>query len=528
MEPSETGIILGTTAYMSPEQAKGKAVDRRADIWSFGVVLFEMLSGRQIFTGETTTEILAAVMRAEPDWTILPTALPPHIRELLIRCLVKDDKHRLRDIGDARLDLENATDTTLEATSIPPRNALWRVLPWAIAACALIIAAWVVPHRAGDDMASRQVMHLDIDYPPNVEPVVGLPSGVAVSPDGQSVAMIGVKDGVRRLYIRSLYRPEATEVSGTVVGSGIAFSPDSASVAYNPGSSLTQLFLADRRQVSVASGVDIVGSVGWGSEEIVYTRGSALWMVPAQGGGSKQLTVLDTVRHEVLHTDPVVLPGGRIILFSSLTTESGTERIEAVSLDSQKRWVVLEHAMRPILSPTGHLLFVRDAAVWAVPFDLQGASLRGAAVAVVPAGVVGTSSFGGLAFQLSSTGTLVFVPADFYSQRVVSVGRDGSEVALNLPLNRYGNPRISPDGHRLLIKSGLSVLETLDLVRGTRAKLTAAALGTGFPIWTRRWQGRRIPPLQCTVLGGSRWQRKDGRGAGWTGERLSVFPRTRL
>src|SRR4030095_15607657 len=143
-------------------------------------------------------------------------------------------------------------------------NALWRVLPWAIAACALIIAAWVVPHRAGDDMASRQVMHLDIDYPPNSEPVVGLPSGVAVSPDGQSVAMIGVKDGVRRLYIRSLYRPEATEVSGTVVGSGIAFSPDSASVAYNPGSSLTQLFLADRRQVSVASGVDIVGSVGWG------------------------------------------------------------------------------------------------------------------------------------------------------------------------------------------------------------------------------------------------------------------------
>jgi serine/threonine-protein kinase len=171
---TEAGIILGTAAYMSPEQAKGKAVDRRTDIWSFGVVLFEMLTGRPMFTGETMTEILAAVIRAEPAWTMLPKDVPPRIRELLKLCLVRDDKRRLRDIGDARLDLENATDTTLEATSIPPPKALWRALPWAIAAGALIIAAWVVPHRAGDDMASRQVMHLDIDYPPNVEPVVGL------------------------------------------------------------------------------------------------------------------------------------------------------------------------------------------------------------------------------------------------------------------------------------------------------------------------------------------------------------------
>src|SRR5215472_17991844 len=325
-----------------------------------------------------------------------------------------------------------------------------------------------------------------------LEPIPGVQGGFALSPDGRSVAMAAFRDGLRRLYIRRLDRPEATQVSDSI-GGGISFSPDSTSVVFFPrGPLLTRLSVADGQQTTVAGGPDLVGTIGWGSDKIFYTRSSALWIVPAEGGKPKQLTVLDTARHEVLHTDPVVLPGGRIILFSSLTTESGTERIEAVSLDSQKRWVVLEHAMRPILSPTGHLLFVRDEAVWAVPFDLQGASVRGAAVAVVPAGVVGTSSFGGLAFQLSSTGTLVFVPADFYSQRIVSVGRDGSEVALNLPLNRYGNPRISPDGHRLLIESGLSGLETLDLVRGTRARLTAAALGTGFPVWTADGKGAVI------------------------------------
>jgi len=490
IEASEAGIILGTAAYMSPEQAKGKVVDRRTDIWSFGVVLFEMLTGSQMFTGETTAEILAAVMRTEPDWTMLPKDVPVRIRELLKRCLVKDDKRRLRDIGDARLELDDASDATLEAASIRPANRLWRMLPWVIAISALVIGSWVLSHRAAGDIASLQVTHVDIDYPPNVEPSAGPPGGFGISPDGRSVAMIGVRAGVRRLYIRRLDRPEATELSDAVGGSGLSFSPDSASVAYYLGnSSVTRVLLADRQRAIVASGADFVGGVGWESEQIVYTRGSALWIVPAQGGKSKQLTVLDAARHEVLHTDPLVLPGGRTVVFSSLTVEAGTERIEAVSIDGKKRSVVVEHAMTPTWSPTGHLLFVRDAAVWAVAFDPQTATVRGTAVAVIPPGVTGTTGFGGLAFQLSSTGTLIFAPSDFYSERVVSVGRDGSEVALNLPPNRYVNPRISPDGRQLAIESGSNVIETLDLVRGTRARLTAAAPATSFPTWTTDSKG---------------------------------------
>jgi serine/threonine protein kinase len=506
IQASEAGIILGTAAYMSPEQAKGKDVNRRTDIWSFGVVVFEMLSGRQIFTGETTTEILAAVMRAEPDWTILPTALPPHIRELLERCLVKDDRRRLRDIGDARLELETPAHAALGAESLPT-SPLWRSLSWAIAIVAIVITAWALLHRPGSNTAPPEVMHLDVVYPTGVEPIAGRPGDLAVSPDGKCVAMIGGRDGVKKLYIRRLDRPEATEVSDVVAGS-VSFSPDSANVTFFPNnSSLTRLSLADRRQVIVTSGIDLTSSVAWGSEQIVYSRGGALWIVSVQDGDSKQLTALSATRQEVFHRDPELLPGGRTVLFSSLTVQAGTERIEAVSIDGQKRWVVVEHAMKPIWSPTGHLLFVRDGAVWAVPFDPKDATVRGEAVTVIPAGVVSTTNYGGLAFQLSSTGTLVFVPADFYSERVISVARDGSEQALNLPPNQYANPRISPDGRRLLIESAFNVIETLDLVRGTRARLAAAALGTGFSTWTADGRG--------VVLGRSSvpfWVAADGSG----------------
>jgi serine/threonine protein kinase len=170
IQSSEAGIILGTAAYMSPEQARGKPVDRRADIWSFGVVLFEMLTGRPMYTGETTTDILAAVIRAEPDWTMLPKDLPLRIRDLLKRCLVKDDKRRLRDIGDARLELDTPADMTGGVASVlskPP----WRAVPWVIAIVATVIAAWALLHRPGNNMASPAVMHLDIAYPPGVEPM---------------------------------------------------------------------------------------------------------------------------------------------------------------------------------------------------------------------------------------------------------------------------------------------------------------------------------------------------------------------
>jgi eukaryotic-like serine/threonine-protein kinase len=508
IEATKAGFIVGTAPYMSPEQAKGKEVDRRTDIWSFGVVLFEMLTGQSMFTGETTTETLAAVIRAEPDWTMLPNDVPPRICDLLKRCLVKDDKRRLRDIGDARLELDDALHAALEATPTLSQTPPWRVLPWAIAASMIVIAAWALFHGAHGDMTSREIMHFDIAYPADVEPVSRLQGGFTVSPDGRSVAMVGVRDGVRRLYIRRLDRPDATEVGDTVGVNSVIFSPDSASVVFVPASSsLTRLSLTDQQRAIVAQGTDLTAGLGWGSGGIVYTKGSALWIVPTQGGESRQLTVLDTSRHEVLHTDPTLLPGGDTVLFSSLTTESGTERIEAVSSDGRKRWVVMEHAMTPIWSSTGHLVFGRDGAVWAVAFDPNSTTVRGAAVPIIPSGVVGTVLSGGPAFQLSSNGTLVFAPADFDYKRVVSVGRDSSEVALNLAPNRYANPRISPDGRRLLIEIEQSMIEMLDLLRGTHARLTAGAAGTSFATWTADGNGVVFKRFYVPV-----WAAADGSG----------------
>ncbi len=487
---TEAGVILGTAAYMSPEQARGKTVDKRADIWAFGVVLFEMLTGRRLFDGETVSDTLAAVLTREPDFAALPPLTPFGVRRTLKRCLNRDPKKRLRDIGDVHLDLDDIADAMSGAVSTPRSSVLRRILPWTITIAAIITAAWMVSHRTETGTVSRDVMHLDITYPTNVEPISGLQGGFGVSPDGRTVAMIGVRDGVRRLYIRRLDRPEAVEVNESGGANSACFSPDSTSVAFVPGGTLvTRISLADHQRAVVTSGTDLGSSLAWGETGLIFIQGGALWIVPAQGGEARQLTELDTARHEVLHGDPLVLPGGHTVLFSSMTTELGTERIEAVSTDGRQRSVIMERAIAPIWSPTGHLLFGRDGAVLAVAFDPDNAKARGDAVSVIPAGMVGTVRTGSLGFQVSSTGTLVFVPADFDRKRVISVGRDGSEVTLNLPPNRYANPRISPDGRRLLIQSEDTFIETLDLLRGTRARLTAAALGTSFSTWTSDGEG---------------------------------------
>jgi serine/threonine-protein kinase len=503
LEMTQTGMILGTAAYMSPEQARGKPVDRRADIWAFGVVLYEMLTGQALFaSGETLPDTIAAVMTREPDWNVLPKDTPPHVTRLLRRCLCKDAKNRLRDIGEARIALEDGGDAIVESVSQTPPNRSRRALPWAVAAVAAVIAGWASWHPTGT--ARREVVHLDIGYPPNVEPFSG---GVAISPDGRSIAMIGSKQGLRRLCVRRLDLAEAAEIIDTL-GVYSAFSPDSASVVFVPVSgSVTRLLLGDRRQAVLATGADLNSPLACGPGEIVYTRGGALWTVPAKGGAPRQLTKLDPTRHEVLHGDAAVLPGTRTVLFTSLTTEAGAERIEAVPLDGGLRKVLIEHAMAPVWSPSGHLLFERDGAVWAAPFDPGSVKVRGAAVPVIPAGVVGTVRNGRLGFQVSSTGTLVFMPADFDYKRVVSVGRDGSELTLNLPPNRYNQPRISPNGRWLLIESAGRVIVKYDLGRETHENLTAAASGTGFPTWTA--DGKGVVFLRYNV---PFWAAADGSG----------------
>ncbi|HLE71285.1 MAG TPA: protein kinase [Vicinamibacteria bacterium] len=487
---TEAGVILGTAAYMSPEQARGKPVDKRADIWAFGVVLFEMLAGRRLFPGETLSDTLAAVLTREPDWTMLPSSTPPGVRRLLTRCLERDSRKRLRDIGDARLDLNDDRDRTGGAEPAGTRS-LWRALPWGLTVAAVLVAGWTLWGRTGLDTTARDVMHLDIGFPPDVEPIGLTTAGLAISPDGRTVLMVGARDGVRRVFVRRLDRAEASEVPGTSGANSADFSPDGGSVAFIPGSgSITRVSLADQQRKVVTSGADFGGGLLWSPAGIVFARGGALWIVSPEGGAPRALTVLDAARQEVLHDHPVVLPGERLVLFASLTPEPGAERIEAVSIDGGPRSVIVERAMTPLWSPTGHLLFARDGAVLAAAFDPPTATLRGGAVPVMPSGAVEALDSGDLGLRLSSTGTLLYLPAGFTDKRVVSVGRDGAALALDLPSGRYANPRISPDGRRLLVESGGHVIEALDLARGTRARLTAAAFGTNFSTWSA--DGNRV------------------------------------
>jgi Tol biopolymer transport system component len=478
------GMILGTAAYMSPEQAKGRAVDKRADIWAFGVVLYEMLTGTRLFAGESVAETLGLIFSREPDLATLPAATPARVRTLIARCLVKDPRQRLRDIGDARLELEDARETPAPVAAVPARTG-WRALPWGLAVAAMLLAGWALRSRTGLDGPASQVTHLEIGFPPDVEPYTE--SGPAISPDGRTLAMIGIsaRDGVRRLFVRRLDRAEAVEVPDTGGANAVTFSPDSGAVAVTRNTlMITLVSLADQQRKVVVSGSDINTRVAWSPAGIIFGRGGALWIVSPEGGAPRALTVLDAARHEVLHDNPVVLPGARLVLFASQTTELGGERVEAVSVDGGPRSVVVDRATTPAWSSTGHLLYARDGAVLAAALDPRTATVLGPAVPVIPAGAVQQLYSGNLGLSVSSTGTLLFMPTGFTDKRVVSVGRDGAALALDLPSGRYGRPRISPDGRRLLVENGSAVIEALDLARGTRARLTAAATDMNFPTWS--------------------------------------------
>jgi Tol biopolymer transport system component len=477
------GVILGTAAYMAPEQARGRPVDKRADIWAFGVVLFEMLTASRLFAGDSITDVLAGVITRDPDWTRLPASTPPAVRRLLSRCLERDPKRRLRDIGDAGADLDDrSTDAPVSRRA--PVSTFARALPWGLFVAAALVSIWSLWPRP-DDGPLREAINFDLGLPAGVEPDVMSPGGAAISPDGRSVAVVGVTRGVRHCFVRRIDGPGFVEVAGSSGANSVTFSPDSRSLAFmSTGSTLTVASLVDQQRRQVASGGQVTVGVAWSEAGIVFGRSRTLWIVSPDGGQPRALTTLDETRGEILQEHPLVTPNGRFLLFASETAERGGERIEALPLGGGARHVVVERATTPVWSPSGHLLFARDGAVWAAPFDQRTATLTGEAAPVVPRGTIEPGALDELGLWLSPAGTLLYLPQGFFDQRVVSVARDGAALELGLPAGRYTNPRLSPDGRQLLVESRDSALEVLDLARGTHARLTAAAFGTFFSCWT--------------------------------------------
>jgi Tol biopolymer transport system component len=493
MDPAtRVGMILGTAGYMSPEQARGKPVDKRADIWAFGVVLYEMLTGEQLHKGETVSDMLASVLKEEPRWDKAPV----QFRTLLRRCLEKDPRRRLRDIGDAMpLVAEAQAEAPLAEASRPSR------LPWGIAAAfALAALALAAVHFREKPAAPPVVTRFQIRLPDKVIFTSG--GAFTLSPDGQHVAFSAIgEDKVPRVWIQDLDGLEPRVLPGTFTGPvapPFFWSPDSRFVVYSENSS--KLKKADAQTGALQDicdkpGPPIGGS--WNTDGVIIfgSTSAGLWKVNAAGGTPAPLTKLDASRQERQHELPSFLPDGRHFLYLRLSAKAEESGIFAGSLDdpperqSQKR--ILATGFGAYFAPSseagpGRLLFLRDDTLMAQPFNPAKLELSGDPSPVVR-GVgsvfqTGFFSAAGNALVYKTSGSL----RDFQLTWFDRQGKAGGPVGEPGSITQV---RISPDGTRVAYRKDAynfvgQDLWLLDVNRGTSARFTFGPSNAGFPLWT--------------------------------------------
>ena len=497
------GHIVGTAAYMSPEQARGQDVDRRTDVWAFGCVLFEMLTGRQAFSGSTSADTIAAVIERNIDWSVIPADTPPEMMRLVRRCLQRDLKQRLRDLGDARLELEDTTEHTAPRISpvTPWRRALWVFGLLALgAAIGSVLVAAMRPSQREDRVPARFVV-----TPPANAPLGGLdfPS-VALAPDGTRVVYVADRGGRTELFSRSMHDIEPVPLAGTTNATSPFFSPDSQWIAFFADGQL--------KKVSVVGGAPVVlcdAPVGLGGswsrkDAIVFAAatGSGLFRVSASGGTPQRVTTLDVSRGEFSHRWPEWLPDGDTVLFTIGSSGNWSDaQIAAQSLSSGKRNVLVQGGTNPHVLEDGTLLFARNGRIEAVTMDARSMTATGKPFTVIDD--VRQSADGAAQLSVSPSGNAVFVPAgaDATQRRLVSVARDGTSTPFAAAAGAYTSPRISPDGKKLIVAfdSPTPDLWVYDMSAGSMAQLTFDA-GASSPMWARDAQQAVFSSTRVGVL----------------------------
>jgi Tol biopolymer transport system component len=491
---TQLGMILGTAAYMAPEQARGRTVDRRADIWAFGVVLYEMLTGQRAFPGADVTEVLAKIIEREPDLSRLPLGTPPSLRRLIARCLHKDPRQRLRDIGEARVALGDAQHELTERphggsdAAVPVATSpFWRrALPWALALAlgATALALLLVPRTASQ--APARTMRLQITLPPGVELYTAVGSAASLSPDGATLAFVGVRGGTRQVFLRRIDAYDIAPLRGSETAVGCVFSPDGRELLVGlSDSSLRRVRLTDGLVRSVTPGSSDYSGAWAPGGRVVFSRDGRLWLSGETPDSATRLTEADAASPAVTESSPAWVPGADAMLFVSGRPEAmETARIEALSLPGKTRTTVVERATSPVLTASGHLLFVRDGVVLAAPFDPSTLTMTAEAVPVLRD--VSVVSVRGIAplLTVSDSGVAVYASTNAGQSEVVSVTREGAEQTVLTHDRVVQNLRLSPSGRQLLFEDVGAGLTIRDLTRGTMARLTETGGLAGFPIFS--------------------------------------------
>jgi serine/threonine-protein kinase len=508
------GVILGTAAYMSPEQARGKPVDKRTDIWAFGCVLYEMLTGKAAFQGEDVTEILAAVVKSGVNLDLLPANIHPRVRELLTRCLQKDPKRRYSGISDVQYEIEQVlTDPSgvfvQPVTSEKPRKKLRVGVPWVATALilGLIIAGVAVWYLKPPE--PRQVTYFDYHLPED-QNFSGFPYNiVAVSSDGSKI----VYAANQQLYLKNSNELTARPIQGSDEDPlNLFFSPDGKWVGYESGSdgSLKKIAIMGGVPVTLCSEINPAGA-NWGTDDmIVFGRQGSIMRVSASGGIPEE--IIEGEGERFLY--PQILPDGETVLFS-IYRGYGDVQVALQSLKTGQRKELFEGNDARFL-PSGHIIYTAENGLYAIPFDLDTLEISGGPVPLIE-GIFRGNPTHPAQWAISDSGTLVYIPGGMRStaqSTLVWVDREGKEAPLEAEPNDYSSLKISPDGTRV----ALSITEdenrdmwVYDLIRGTKTRLTRDEADDFLPIWT--------PDSQRVIFGSIRdgsssicWKKADGTG----------------
>lgn len=546
---THAGVILGTAAYMSPEQAKGRSADRRSDVWAFGVVLYEMVTGQRAFKSDDVPETLAFVLTRPPDWTALPAATPPPIRRLLRRCLEKDRTRRLADIADARLDIDDALSGSEGNPPVAAISGKTRErFAWAAAVllagltAALIVGRPPRPASIAPETTRTLLSVAPTDQPQATSPLeerIGAPrptrTAIALSPDGKTLVFGAIWGGVPQLYVRAMNQLSATPLSGTSGGSSPFFSPNGQWLGFWVDGEIRKVPIGGGPSVTLCKAAAIFGAT-WGSDDTIVfatARNGGLWRVPAAGGTPEALTTLQP--GEYSHRLPHLMPDGRAVIF---TISKGAPlwndtQIVVRSLETGKQTVLVTGGSDGRYVSTGHLVFARLGTLMAVPFDPIRLAVTGGATGVID-GVMEAANRNlsdmdntlSAQFTVSDTGALVYltggaVPA---AERTLAwVDRSGTSQALQAPLRSYFVPRLSADGLGVAV-STLDAREVwrFDIARGALSRVTVDGR-SGYGVFTP--DARRIV-FRSGAAGGEDnlyWKSADGSG---TPERLTTSARS--